>query len=419
MKKWKGLVLLILVLGLVMSTIMPAVTVNAEKKRHEVYTLKDRNSVKGLMGPADYASRASIYKALPKTKRTGKLTIGWVEATLSNPYFVTLIESAKTEAKKYGYTLKVLNAETDVTKMVSNMEDLISQKVDAIVLDPVDVQAAIQLIKKATDAGIPVIGVGGALDHDCNIVTSILANNFLNGWEVGQFAGTQFKGKHIKGFAIIGKYGFANSESRVCGELAGIVFSRMKEAGNSITKEDAMLKAYYLMKEYIKNGKIKDAAANFEFSGISEGSWTDEGGLKAAEDLLTAMPDANLVLCEQDFMALGAIKAIKARNLKLGKDGVSVIAAADGSRQAMEAIKTGDLLATGYNSAAMLGYAIDLIHMIFSEGYNANNMSVATMLPIICINKSNVNQYYDPKGDFCKPTKLEFKTLDQLLKEQK
>ena len=75
------------------------------------------------------------------------------------------------------------------------------------------------------------------------------------------------------------------------------------------------------------------------------------------EDLLTAHPDANVVLGENDSMVLGAMKALEAQ----GKTDVLALAAADGQKEALALIKDGKYGATGLNDPDLVARtAVDI-----------------------------------------------------------
>src|SRR5450756_653274 len=61
-------------------------------------------------------------------------TLGLVLSTLNNPFFVTLRDGAQAEATKQGVTLIVMDSQNDSAKEATNIEDLISRKVDAILV---------------------------------------------------------------------------------------------------------------------------------------------------------------------------------------------------------------------------------------------------------------------------------------------
>ena len=76
--------------------------------------------------------------------------------------------------------------------------------------------------------------------------------------------------------------------------------------------------------------------ASIELVAQGWGNWTYEGGLTAMEDMLVAHSDINVLLSEQDAMAMGALQAITEAGKK---DDILIVAAADGQKEAFELIK--------------------------------------------------------------------------------
>lgn len=388
------------------------------KKVPEIYLIKDRNALSGVTARSALDSRRNIRKALP-VKQKKDVVIGLVPCTLDNPYYVARDKAAQDTASKYGYTVKIISSNFDIAQQTKAVETFVTQKVDVLIIDPVDAPSAENAARYAVQHGIPVVGVGNALEWDANIITTILANQYENGFENGVYAAQQFNKKHIKCVVILGQMGYSVADSRVNGMIGGIVYQRSKEMGKTLSREDAMLKGYNLFLALRDKGKFSDKDTDFEVSGFGEGGWTEEGGLKAGEDLLTASHDANLILAENDFMGIGAIRAIQNASLTPGKGGILVACAADGSKAAFELIKKGKMLSTGYNCPFMAGkYAVELIHMIFEEGYDANNMPIETSYQPYSINATNIDKFYDRNSDFAQMQDLKFKTIDQLVAAQ-
>jgi len=388
---------------------------------HEIYKLLPKPSLSGVVNPY-MEDRTGINKALPKTpKDPNKIVIGWSEITLGNPWFVALIDSAKKTAAKHGYDLRVQVAEGSIEKQSKHIDSFITQGVDVIVVDPTDIFGVVADIKRAVDAGIPVITVGTAPDNSAPVVTTINSSAYINGFETGKYVAAQYKNdEQINAAMIIGVMGNSTSESRLNGMVAGIVYERLLKLGKKITKEDAMLEGYKLFEEVKKSGKFDYPDAKFAVHGIGTGNWTDEGGLAAAEDLLVAnAAKLNVILAENDFMGMGALKALKNIN-KHGE--IKVASAADGAREALDLIKTGDLLVTGPNSSVQIGEeTINLIHKIFAEGFDANNLPMETGTKADAISKENVDKYYDSdkSNPFFKYESIEFKSIPEVLKDLK
>jgi len=120
--------------------------------------------------------------------------IGLVLSTLNNPFFVDLKTGAEEKAKELGYELVVLDSENDPAKELANIEDLITQGVDLILINPADSAAVGNAVEQANDANIPVI----TLDRGANkgeVVTHIASDNVAGGVLAGNFINEKLSSK--------------------------------------------------------------------------------------------------------------------------------------------------------------------------------------------------------------------------------
>lgn len=85
--------------------------------------------------------------------------IGASLLTQQHPFYIDLANAMKEEAKKDNVNLSVSIANQDLNKQLSDVEDFITKKVDAIIISPVDSKGVQAAIIKADKAGIPVITV--------------------------------------------------------------------------------------------------------------------------------------------------------------------------------------------------------------------------------------------------------------------
>ncbi len=74
--------------------------------------------------------------------------------------FLTNLRGAiATKAKEAGVNVQFADAQTDIGKQLSQIQNFITQKVDAIVVNPVDSSATAQMTKLVKEAGIPLVYV--------------------------------------------------------------------------------------------------------------------------------------------------------------------------------------------------------------------------------------------------------------------
>ncbi len=374
---------------------------------HEIYQLMPKLSLAGIVNPY-VEDRADLDKAWPKEPAAeGTLKIGWTEINQSSDWFIAVKNSAEEKAKEYGYELEFLIAEDDPQTQSQHIDTFITQGVDIIVVDPVNSSAPVADINRAVEAGIPVLCVG-AVPENCAALTTLCSNTFMNGYLTGQYMAEQFAADEgISATMIVGVMGSSCTESRLCGAVSGILKQRMEAKGTPYASdEDAWLAGYNLFEEIKSNGKGGSDEAGFQVTGYGTGDWTIEGGLAAAEDLCTANAGMNLMISENDFMAAGALKALTSANMK---DQVKIGSVADGTREGLDLIKSGDLLCTGLNSGIEQGeWAIDFIHAIFEEGKDCSDLPLESLFTPGVISKENVDEMYDESIGFYKTQEFQF-----------
>lgn len=401
---------------LCMAALGLAATTAIAADKHEIYTLLPNSALSGVIDPA-MADRSAIEKALPSTTRdpSKKLVIGWTEITLGNPWFVSVVDSAKAKANEFGYVLDVQVADGDPAKTSAQIDAFIAKKVDVIVMDPTDLAAAAADAQRAVDAGIPVIALGTVPD-DSPIVTTVLFNPYGNGFEAGRFVAQHYGADTpITAAAILGTVGNSTSESRVNGMITGIIYERSQQLGLKLTKEDAMLVGFKKFQELKTGGSFDYPEVKFNVTAMGVGLWTEEGGLNAAEDILTAHSSKlDLILAENDFMGMGALRALENQGLK-GK--IAVANAADGFRTALDLVKSGDMLVTGLCSGSHTGEGVvTLINQIFDKGFDANNLPLGSYYPSQIVTQKNADEFIDPDtaNPFFRYTVPPFKTISEL-----
>jgi len=233
-----------------------------------------------------------------------KLTIGWSVASLNNEFFVTMKRGIEEAAKEQGVTLLEANANADVAKQVADVEDLLQKGAQIMLLTPQDSEAIVPAVKRCNEKGVPVvvvdIGVSGG-----QVASLIISDNYQGGRLAGEFiagkVGPQGKVVHIQC-----QLGAANAQKRGQGFK-----DVMAEKGIAIVAEQPA-------------DSMKDK------------------GMTVMENILQAQPKIDAVFSQNDNMALGA--ALAARNA--GRLSQMIIVGFDGNREALDAIRQGELNAT-------------------------------------------------------------------------
>jgi ABC-type sugar transport system substrate-binding protein len=241
-----------------------------------------------------------------------KMRVGFSQTEEDGPWRIAETNSMRDEAKKRGYELVYTNARGATAQQVSDLEDIIAQRVDAIFLAPREAKGFEGPLQAAKRAGIPVFLIdreieGGKAGED--YVTFIGSNFIEEGKRAGEWLAKQTGGK------------------------AGIV-ELLGSAGASVAND--------------RHQGFADAIKSYPDMKViasQNGNFTRAEGQKVMESLIQAHGRAiTAVYTHNDEMALGAIQALKAANMNPGKD--VIVVSVDGQKSALQAIIDGDMNAT-------------------------------------------------------------------------
>lgn len=320
-------------------------------------------------------------------------SIGFALRTANGSYYAAIGDIVNKKCEELGWECTVLDANDDTTKELENMETLVASDVDLIFLDCVDPSAATASQQVAFDAEIPVINLDSGVDDMSMQVTTVYSDNEQNGFQVGEFyAGTLEEDDEISAVLLSGNTGSIAGTQRRDGMFAGIIMQR-----TGCTEEEAWKAAEEMEASIVSSGKAVNEKAKFEITGQGWGNWTIDEGLVAAEDLITANPDVNLVMAENDPMLIGAMTALDNAGITYGDEGtVKLISAADGSKEGYDYVKEGKILAIGENSPVKIGErGMEIAQDILVNGTDPESYEDITMTEAVAVTKENVEEHYD------------------------
>ncbi|MDF2677314.1 MAG: rbsB [Bacillota bacterium] len=237
-----------------------------------------------------------------ETSKEKTKTIGLVISTLNNPFFVDLEAGAKAKADELGATLVTLDSQDDPAKEMSNVEDLINQKVDLIMINPTDSDAVGNAVKAANTAKIPVITLDRSASNG-EVVSHIASDNVAGGKLAGEYMIELLGGKGNV-VELEGTPGASAARDRGTGFNEAIAKSNIKV----VTKQ----------------------TANFDRA----------EGLTVMENILQSQPEIDAVFAHNDEMALGAVEAVKSSKRNI------IVIGFDATEDAKAAVNSGDMAAT-------------------------------------------------------------------------
>ena len=316
-----------------------------------------------------------------------KIRVGFAIKTQDSPYFVALVQAVQRYTAELGWECIALDAKSDTMKETENMETFITQKMDLIFLDCVDPDPCIPSINAAADAGIPVINLDSGVGEGAKDVTTVYSDNRQNGRAVGLAYAKKVGDKETKAIILSGVKGNIAGQERRTGLFCGIIEGKI-----GIPEEEAWTLAEKFNQELTDNGKAVNAEAKFSVGGQGWGAWTEEAGLAAAEDLITANRDLNCVLGENDQMLFGAMTALE----NAGITGVDIVAAADGAKRAYDLIREGKYFGTGENSPWKVARkGVDIAKEILVDGKDPWSYPRISLTEAVGVTIENVDAHYE------------------------
>jgi inositol transport system substrate-binding protein len=236
--------------------------------------------------------------------------------------FLTVVRNAMSAdaAKQQGVRLQFEDAQNDVGKQLNQIQNFIAQKVDAIIVNPVDTDATPKMTKLAAAAGIPLVYVNRMpSDKQLPPKVSFVGSNEVESGTLEMSEVCRLMGGKGNVLVMIGD--LANQAAR----------QRTQDIKNVIAKPPC-------------NGiKIVDARS---------ANWQRTDAVDLMNNWLSAGLSFDAIVSNNDEMALGAIQALKSAG-KFQK-GV-IVAGVDATQDALASMKSGDLKVTVFQNGAAQG----------------------------------------------------------------
>ncbi|KVH32063.1 rhizopine-binding protein [Burkholderia cepacia] len=247
--------------------------------------------------------------------------IGVTMASFDDTFLTILRNSIADSAKKDGATVQIEDGGNDVGKQLSQVQNMIAQKVDAIIVNAVDTDATPKITKMVTAAKIPLVYVNRKpVDFD----------------------------KLPAGVAVVAsdeKQSGTLQARQVCkllggkGDLLVLMGELSNESARARTKD------------------IEDVIATKDCSGMKivdkrEGKWSRTQGQDITMNWLSSGTKFDAIISNNDEMAIGAINALKAARKLTPK---TVVAGIDATPDGLASMKSGELKVSVYQNAAGQG----------------------------------------------------------------
>ncbi|AKM39959.1 sugar ABC transporter substrate-binding protein [Burkholderia contaminans] len=282
--------------------------------------------------------------------------IGVTMASFDDTFLTILRNSIADSAKKDGATVQIEDGGNDVGKQLSQVQNMIAQKVDAIIVNPVDTDATPKITKMVTAAKIPLIYVNRKpVDFD----------------------------KLPAGVAVVAsdeKQSGTLQARQVCkllggkGDLLVLMGELSNESARARTKD------------------IEDVIATKDCSGMKivdkrEGKWSRTQGQDITMNWLSSGTKFDAIVSNNDEMAIGAINALKAARKLTPK---TVVAGIDATPDGLAAMKAGELKVSVYQNASGQGQQAVAAALKLAKKQPVDRY---VNVPFELVTPENMNQY--------------------------
>lgn len=282
--------------------------------------------------------------------------IGVTMASFDDTFLTILRNSIADAAKKDGATVQIEDAGNDVGKQLSQVQNMIAQKVDAIIVNAVDTDATPKITKMVTAAKIPLVYVNRKpVDFD----------------------------KLPAGVAVVAsdeKQSGTLQARQVCkllggkGDLLVLMGELSNESARARTKD------------------IEDVIATKDCAGMRivdkrEGKWSRTQGQDITMNWLSSGMKFDAIVSNNDEMAIGAINALKAARKWTPK---TIVAGIDATPDGLASMKSGELKVSVYQNASGQGTQAVAAALKLAKKQNVDRY---VNVPFELVTPDNMNQY--------------------------
>lgn len=275
--------------------------------------------------------------------------IGVSMMNLSNEFIAMLNKGMEAKAKELGVTLIVNDAQRNAEKQVQQVESYVAQKVDAIILNPSEVEASSPAVDRAVAAGIPIVNVNSET----------------------RSAPTAFVGSRDEESAHI---------------AMDYLVKRLNGKGNLVMMHGFMGQAAQLKRD---KGAREVLAANPGLKLLADqtAEWDRAKAMTLMENWIQSFgPKLNAVFAQNDEMAMGALNALEQAKLKEKV----VVVGVDSIADALEAVRAGRLDATVFQDArGQAGAAVETAVKLIRK----QPVEKQVYIPFQLVTRENVAQY--------------------------
>lgn len=229
-----------------------------------------------------------------------------------------------------GYELSFVDCDNDHAVQIETVRSFIEQELDYICIAPIQSAGWDTVLQEAKDAGIPVLIVDRAVDADASLYTTALGCDMVaEGETAGNWLAEYLNGADANILVIEGSVG------------ASATLGRTEGFNNIVAKNS--------------NWKVLDSQS---------GDFTQAGGQEVMESFIKSYSDFNVVVCQNDNEAYGAMDAMDAAGITYGVDGDVTIISFDATHNGLQYTLDGKITCNVECNPLQAGFAEGVIQKL-------------------------------------------------------
>ena len=290
-----------------------------------------------------------------KWLENGPAKVGLLMISSAAPYLAGYRKAFDVEARRLNLDVIALDANSDPARQAAQADDLIGKRVDVLCFWPVDSKAIVPSVRKAKDAGIPLVCTNSWTEESALELFQSFVGASMQ--EEGMIAAQLMKE------ALNGR-----------GKVAVI-------EGNP--GQDA---AYWRSGSFIS--ELKRIAPDIRIIDRQTARWDRARAIAIAENFLTSHPDLDGILAQDDNMAIGALQAIKSAGRLNRVKLVSINASTEG----LQAIVNGELHGSCTQSPTFEGIYTARVARDVANGWPPPPRWVRN--PVLRVDQKNAQQVF-------------------------
>lgn len=251
----------------------------------------------------------------PRNENDKLITIGFAQVGHESDWRVAATESAQ-EVFSEGdrYDLLFVDAFNDMETQLQAVKDFISQKVDYIVVDPIVTTGWDGVMKEAKGAGIPVFVIDRTMNCDQSLYEAWFGSDFT---AEGEAAGAWLEA-------------YLKDKGRISDTVNIVTIAGTAGSTAQIGRTNGFDK-------YVNKNK------NWTKLAEEDGKFTQTDGQKVMETFLEDFDDIDVVVCQNDNEAKGAMEALATAGITFGVNGDVIIISFDATHDGLEAVLEGKI----------------------------------------------------------------------------